>query len=152
MPTRQREWPRQWLIVDRPPGEPAWRAIRSLRRGSGVILLVPLHPRGRRRIRNIAGHRQLAVVAEHPRAAARVHNQRELTRTMLKRAPLILVSPVYETASHPDWNPLPRMRAAALARLTGRRAIALGGMNRERYAKIASLGFIGWAGISAFRT
>jgi hypothetical protein len=44
------------------------------------------------------------------------------------------------------------MRSAALARLAGRRAIALGGMNRERYAKIAPLGFIGWAGISAFRT
>ena len=41
--------------------------------------------------------------------------------------------------------------AATLARLTGRNAVALGGMNAPRYAKIASLGFIGWAGISAFR-
>jgi hypothetical protein len=44
------------------------------------------------------------------------------------------------------------MRAAALARLAGRNAIALGGMSRRRYAKIAALGFTGWAGIDAFRT
>jgi hypothetical protein len=44
------------------------------------------------------------------------------------------------------------MRAAALARLGRGEIFALGGMNRRRYAKIAPLGFIGWAGISAFRT
>jgi thiamine monophosphate synthase len=44
------------------------------------------------------------------------------------------------------------MRAATLARLANRQAIALGGMNRQRYANVAALGFIGWAGISAFRT
>jgi hypothetical protein len=44
------------------------------------------------------------------------------------------------------------MRAATLARLAGRRAIALGGMDARRYANIAQLGFIGWAGILAFRT
>jgi hypothetical protein len=43
------------------------------------------------------------------------------------------------------------MRAAAFARLAQRRLIALGGMDAQRYAKIAPLGFIGWAGISAFR-
>jgi thiamine-phosphate pyrophosphorylase len=151
MPTRQREWPRQWLIVDRTTPEAAWRTIRSLPRGTGVILLERFPSRGWRRIRNIAGHRQLALVAEHPRAAARVHSQRELTRALLTRTPLILISPVYKTSSHPNWKPLPRMRAAALARLAGRQAIALGGMNQERYAKIAQLGFIAWAGISAFR-
>jgi thiamine monophosphate synthase len=44
------------------------------------------------------------------------------------------------------------MRAAALAALGSRKLIALGGMNAERYARIAQLGFMGWAGISAFRT
>jgi thiamine-phosphate pyrophosphorylase len=65
---------------------------------------------------------------------------------------MILLSPVYPTTSHPGWRPLPRMRAAALARLTGRHAVALGGMNEEHYAKVAPLGFIAWAGISAFKT
>jgi len=43
------------------------------------------------------------------------------------------------------------MRSAALAALADRRLIALGGMNQKRYSKVAPLGFIGWAGISAFR-
>jgi thiamine-phosphate pyrophosphorylase len=65
---------------------------------------------------------------------------------------MILLSPIYETRSHTDWKPLPRMQASALARLADRRLIALGGMNARRYARVAPLGFIGWAGISAFRT
>jgi len=150
MPTRQRPWPRQWLIVDRPPSEPDWQAIRHLRRGSGVLLVSPIHAEARRQLHAIARTRELMVVSE--RLGVRVHNQRELTRAMLRRAPMILISPLFKTASHPDWRPLPRMRAGALARLARRRAIALGGMNKKRYAKIASLGFIGWAGISAFRT
>jgi thiamine-phosphate pyrophosphorylase len=44
------------------------------------------------------------------------------------------------------------MRAAALARLAGRRLIALGGMDARKFARIENLGFRGWAGISAFRT
>jgi thiamine-phosphate pyrophosphorylase len=42
------------------------------------------------------------------------------------------------------------MRAAALARLARRRLVALGGMDARRYAKIARLGFSGWAGIDAY--
>jgi thiamine-phosphate pyrophosphorylase len=71
---------------------------------------------------------------------------------MLALTPLIFLSPIHPTRSHPEWRALPRMRAAALARLGRRRLFALGGMNPKRYAKIARLGFIGWAGISAFRT
>jgi hypothetical protein len=41
---------------------------------------------------------------------------------------------------------------SALARLAKRRLLALGGMNPKRYAAVERLGFIGWAGISAFRT
>ena len=92
------------------------------------------------------------IVDEGRGAAARVHNVRELARALLRRTPLVLLSPIYPTQSHADWRPLPRMRAAALASLAKRRLFALGGMNRERYARIAPLGFIGWAGISAFRT
>jgi len=81
-----------------------------------------------------------------------VHGVEELRRALLRRVPLILLSPLFETQSHPAWKPLPTMRAAALARLAGRRVIALGGMDAQRHAHIASLGFVGWAGISAFRT
>jgi len=74
----------------------------------------------------------------------------ELRRALLARTAMILVSPIHRTSSHPDWRPLPRQRAAALARLAKRKAIALGGMNQKRYSKIAPLGFIGWAGIGAW--
>ncbi|MFL6764866.1 MAG: hypothetical protein ACJ8FO_06680 [Sphingomicrobium sp.] len=147
---RRQTAPRQWLIVDTP--DDLWPALRRLERRSGVLVLAPLDAAERRRLRHIAGSRALTVVAEQPRSAVRVHNSRELRQALLRRTPLILLSPIHRTSSHPDWHPLPRMRAAAFARLAGRRLFALGGMNRERYAKIAPLGFIGWTGISAFRT
>ena len=144
--------PTQWLIVNRAPDAALWRAIRTVPRGTGILILCGLDSRDIRCFRHLAKLRGLAVVIETARTAERVHHVRELRRALLRRAPLILISPVFATSSHPDWAALPRMRAAALARLAHRRAIALGGMNQRRYAKIAPLGFIGWAGISAFRT
>ena len=104
-----------------------------------------------RLLRAIGRRRDLLIVEEGRGRAARVHNAAELRNALLARTSLILLSPLYATRSHPDWKPLPRMRAAALARLGKRRLIALGGMNEKRYAQVAQLGFIGWAGISAFR-
>jgi thiamine-phosphate pyrophosphorylase len=146
---RRQSLPQQWLILDGSLGEDA---LSRLPRGSGVLVLGSLGGARLRRLGRIARRGQLTVILEGRGSAARIHDQRELTRALLRRSPLILVSPIHPTASHPEWTPFPRMRAAALARLTGRRAVALGGMDAKRYAKIAQLGFIGWAGISAFRT
>lgn len=146
--SRRQTMPTQWLIIaDRPD----WRAIQRLPRRAGVLVLGSLTGADARRLRNVARSHGLHIELELARAAARAHNMRQLRQAMLRRVPLILLSPIYPTASHPDWRPIPRMRAASLARLTGRRAIALGGMNHQRYAKIALLGFSSWAGISAFR-
>lgn len=150
--TRRQSNPGQWLIIDRQPGREQWEALSNLVRGSGVILLEPVERKSRRRLVRFANARGLELFFECPRTVARIHNQSELTRALLRRAGLVLVSPIHSTQSHPDWKPLQRMRAATLARLAGRRAIALGGMNPRRFAKVAPLGFIGWAGISAFRT
>jgi thiamine-phosphate pyrophosphorylase len=139
-------------MADTRLGDGLWNALQGLPRGSGVLLLRELKPRQRRRLHRIAKLRALQVVVEEPRTAARVHDQRELRQALLRRAPFILISPVHRTRSHPDWAPMPRMRAATLAQLSGRKAIALGGMNAKRYAKIAQLGFSAWAGIDAFRT
>jgi thiamine-phosphate pyrophosphorylase len=147
--TRRQSIPQQWLIVD---DRPDWRAIGELPVGSGILILRPLISAGLRRLTNLARLRQLVIIHEAPRSAARTHNVRELRQALLRRTPLILLSPIYPTRSHPDWKPMPRMRAASLTRLAKRRAIALGGMNARRYAKVAPLGFIAWAGISAFRT
>ena len=138
----------QWLIAHERLGDELWRAVRKLPRGSGVLVLRQLGPNERRRLRHAAVLRQLTIV--DGACVARVHNARELRVALLRRAGLILISPIHRTRSHPDWRALPRMHAAALARLAGRRAIALGGMNARRYSRIAPLGFIGWAGIDAW--
>lgn len=147
--TRRQTAPQQWLILDRSPGERQWARLRRLPRGTGILLLVRPGATERRRLRSLANLRELSIAVEGPRAM-RVHNVRELRQALLRRMPLILLSPIYPTRSHLDWQPLPRMRAASLARLAGRQLVALGGMDRQRYAKIAPLGFTGWAGISAW--
>ena len=147
--SRRQTMPQQWLII---ADQPDWQAVRRLARNAGVLVLRPLTPADARKLRYAARLRGLRVEHERAPTVARVHGMRELRQAMLRRAPLILLSPIFPTRSHPDWIPKPRMRAATLAGLTGRRAIALGGMNHQRYAKIAPLGFIAWAGISAFRT
>ena len=146
---RRQRMPEQWFIADARDGE-LWRTVRKIPRGCGVLALGKMSASEWRRLRHLAAIRGLTVVTEQPGAATRVHNLRELRQALLSRTPLILLSPIYRTASHPDWSPLPRMRAAALARLGGRSVHALGGMNAKRYAKIAKLGFVGWAGISAW--
>jgi thiamine-phosphate pyrophosphorylase len=150
--TRRQTVPEQWLILASAPHGEDWSAIRRLPRGSGVLLLAELQANELRALRHISKLRHLRTATEDRRGAVRVHNVRELRRALFRRKPMILLSPIHETRSHQDWKPLPRMRASALARLAGREAIALGGMNARRYARIAPLGFVGWAGISAFRT
>jgi len=146
---RRQTVPSQWLIVT---DEAALASVKRLVRGSGVLLLRAPPGIEMRRLERLARHRDLTIVVEKRRSATRVHNVRELRRALSAEAALVLLSPLYPTGSHPEWKPIPRMRAAALARLGRRRLIALGGMNARRYARIAVLGFIGWAGVSAFRT
>ena len=148
--TRRQSMPEQWLIVSERPDAELWRSVRRLQRGSGILILAELRPAERRRLRNFARHRELTVIAEGE--AARVHDVVELRAALAKRRPMILLSPLYPTASHPDWPPLPRMRAATLARLGGRELFALGGMDARKFARVRNLGFLGWAGITAFRT
>ncbi len=149
--TRRQTMPEQWLIIGTRLDKALWSAVRTLKRRSGVLVISDLAPKDRRRLRQLARLRGFTVVVEKTGAAARVHNLRELRQALLRRTPLILLSPLYRTRSHPDWPPLPRMRAAALARLAKRTALALGGMDARRFRQDRRLGFVGWAGISAFR-
>ena len=153
---RRQTIPRQWLIVTDPSGAPR-TTVRKLPTRSGILLILPdIRPRDRerllRRLRHVARGRSLTIIDERDGDAVRVHDLRGLRMELLNRTPLILLSPMYPTRSHPDWPPLPRMRAAALARLAGRSLVALGGMNERRFAQVRALGFQAWAGISAFRT
>lgn len=146
---RRQTVPCQWLIVT---DLLDWGIARRVARGTGVLLLKPLRANDMRRLRHIARQRGLIVVLEGPRTAARAHNCAELRALLLGRTPMILLSPLFATDSHPDWKPLGRMRAAAFARLARGKLIALGGMDARKFARIRHLGFQGWAGISAFRT
>jgi thiamine-phosphate pyrophosphorylase len=148
--SRRQTMPQQWLIAHERLDTALWDAVRGLPRGSGVLVLRDLSTIESRRLRYVARRRGLELASNAD--AARVHNSRELRIALLRGTPLILISPLWPTQSHPDWRPLPRMRAAALARLAGRHAIALGGMDAQRFRRVQRLGFIGWAGISAFRT
>ena len=154
---RQTSMPRQWLIADERLGDRLWSALRKLPRGSGVLVLCHAIAQQERqelfrKLRRVAWGRKLTIVDEASGDAARVHDIGELRRALLARTPMILLSPLYRTNSHPDWPPLRRMRAAALARLAGRRLIALGGMDAKRFRRLERQGFQAWAGISAFRT
>jgi thiamine-phosphate pyrophosphorylase len=152
---RQTGLPAEWLIVDPRTDKDLWQTIRKLPRQTGVLVLH--HELGgsdrrklMRRLKMRAAARGLRIVDDAGRNAVRAHNSAELRRAMTARKPMILLSPMFPTRSHPEWNAMPRMRAAALARLARRRAIALGGMDRRRFRSIRKLGFIGWAGIDAW--
>lgn len=146
---RRQTVPRQWLIVADPA---AIAAIDRLPRGSGVLVLNSLSPKESRQLCSAARRRHAMVVQEAAGTARRVHNMPELRRALLARTSLVLLSPLRPTQSHPEWKPIPRMRAAAMARLGRRSLVALGGMDARKFARIKRLGFQGWAGISAFRT
>ena len=155
MNRRQTITPRQWLIADERTGSELWRSIRRLPRGSGILVLhhdLPKRERARlvATLRRLARGRGLVVADERAGESARVHNLPELRRALLHRIPMIFLSPLHRTISHPDWAPIARMRAAALARLGHRCLLALGGMNEKRFRRFERLGFHGWAGIDAW--
>lgn len=154
--TSRQTAPRQWLIADKRTGDALWAAVRSLPPGSGVLVVHSEMAKGERarllaRLRRLATARRLVIADEKAGDAARVHDVRELRSAGLKQVPLLLLSPMFPTRSHPDWKPLPRMRAAALLRLANAPVIALGGMDAGRFSSVRPLGFQGWAGIDAFR-
>ena len=147
--------PTRWLVADGRLGDRLWRAAERLPRGSGILLLFRDLPKGERtrlkaRLRRLARRRGLVVADELTRDAARVHDAEELREAGLAKVPLLFLSPLYPTRSHPEWRPLPRMRAAALLRLAKVPVIALGGMDSKRFERVEPLGFAGWAGIDAW--
>lgn len=156
MKSRQSMVPSRWLVADQRIGGDLLRALRKLPPGSGLLLLYRDLPAGKRArlhamLRRLAKRRRLAIVDEAAGEAARVHNLREVRRAGLERVPLLFLSPMAPTRTHPGRPPLERMKAAALLRLAKVPMIALGGMNERRFAAVRRMGFAGWAGIDAWR-
>lgn len=155
MKRRQTSIPRQWLITDQRLGDAFPRLVARLPFGIGVLVRHHhLRPAERQRllrqIRRTGRSRGLVVIDEADGIAARVHDPSEIRRARRAGARILLLSPMFETRSHPRWRPLPRMRAAALARLAKAPVIALGGMDERRFRSLSGLGFVGWAGVDAW--
>ena len=159
-------------MTDERMGEALWRAIDRLPRGSGIVFRhYSLSPGERRalfsRVVMIARRRRLVVVVAgkdqlgrgsagyHGRDGRRMeglrtwpaHEAHEVIAGIRARADLIFISPVLPTRSHPGGRTLGWRRAAALARLAPRRAIALGGLSQANERRVAAAGFYGWAAI-----
>jgi thiamine-phosphate pyrophosphorylase len=177
MTPRQRAWPREWLMTDERLGENLWPAVGRLPDGAAGIVFrhyaTPLAKRRalaieladmclrRRLILSVAGDVQLAeavgaALVHNPRASTclpvsmSVHSAQEAARAREAAAALVFISPVYATRSHPDRAPLRLENAVELAGMAGVPAIALGGMDRERFAAFPPGAFHGWAGVDAW--
>ncbi|WP_073133233.1 thiamine phosphate synthase [Muricoccus roseus] len=87
-----------------------------------------------------SGRRVLLSVAAHGRAG--------LARARRLGADLVLLSPVFPTASHPGAPALGPLRWAALARRAGRPVIALGGVTPKSSRRLPPVAW-GWAAIGA---
>jgi thiamine-phosphate pyrophosphorylase len=167
---RRQPLPHLWLITDPRGGDPVKRAAR-LPRGSGVVFRhFEEKPKKRAKlfakVRAVAQRRGLVLMlATEPDAEGRwdaiepdsgllamtVHNRREYLAAWREGADFVFVSPIFATRSHPKARPLGPVRLGML--LDGRLpAIALGGMNAQKFRRLNGLNLHGWAAIDAFRT
>lgn len=174
MRRRQPPIPRLWLMTDERMGESLWAALAELPRGSGVVFRhYGLPPKERRtlfaRVAGVARRRRLVLIRAgadpmageagvHGRRGdkrpglrtASAHNRREAIAASRAGIDALFVSPVFATRSHPGARSLGVVRAGLLIRGLGVPAIALGGMDRRRAARLRAMGFYGWAGIDAW--
>ena len=178
MTSRQTDWPREWLMTDDRMGERLWSAIDGLREGQAGIVVrhYRLDTAGRgelaRRIAGICRERGLTLAVAADVELARtlgaelvhnppgppsglpfsrsVHSLDEAEAARREGAALVFVAPVYPTSSHPGRRALGVSRARRIAEAAGVPAIALGGMDALKFARLEREGFYGWAGIDAW--
>ena len=169
--------PRLWLMTDERLGDRLWEAIDRLPQGKAGIVFrhYKTEQKARlvlaRRVAALCGGRQLTLsvardvnlasdldagLVHNPTQATgrmpfsrAVHSIHEATAARDEGAALIFIAPVYATRSHPDRKPLGVEAAIQLAAAAGVPAIALGGLNRERFAPLQDT-FHGWAAIDAW--
>ena len=176
MGTRQTDWPRTWLMTDERLGRRLWEAIDRLPACSGIVLRhYSLAAVERRRLAEqiaqicqsrdlvlaVAGDANLALAVgadliHNPSGptpdllpvSMAVHSLEQADQAQRNAASIVFVSPVFATRSHPDRKALGAEQAQRIARAGIAAAIALGGMNARRFARLE--GFHGWAGIDAW--
>lgn len=176
--SRQRPWPRAWLMTDERMGEQLWAAIDRLPiKHAGIVFRHYATPADVRavlaqRVADICRRRSLTLAiasdvglaralradlvhnpAEPPHGlpfSRAVHSLEDAEAARTDGAALVFVSPVYRTSSHPGRKPLHRPLALRIAGAAGVPAIALGGMNSLKFTRLEREGFYGWAGIDAW--
>ena len=180
--TLRQTLPRIWLMTDPRFGDRLLAAVQALPYGSGIIFRNYEMPAAERRalfkkIRHIArrrGHILLLAGDEalarhwhadgfHSRGApakqsrrlirsAPVHNMAEMKEAIRLGADLLLLSPLFDTASHPGARPLGRLRFLQLAPRAGELpVIALGGVTKRKGMTLDKRRIHGWAGIDTFK-
>ena len=178
MTARQRDWPRAWLMTDERLGEKLWTAIDRLAiKHSGIVLrhyslAEDVRAELARRIADICHRRSLALAVAGSEDLAltvgadlvhnpsepplrlpfsrSVHSVDEAEAARADGAVIVFVSPIFPTSSHPGAKPLGRPLARRIAQAAGVPAIALGGMDARKFARVQRDGFYGWAGIDAW--
>lgn len=173
----QQSWPRIWLMTDERIGDRLWELVDRLPPDAGIVFRhYSLAAQARETLASRLAEAakkagiMLAVgadVALAKRVAARlvhnplsaheglavsrsIHNLEQAVAAQSAGAALVFVSPVYATRSHPDQKPLGPELAAKIARAAGVPAIALGGMDEQKFALLEREWFHGWAGIDAW--
>lgn len=81
--------------------------------------------------------------------SAPAHDATEMNRARRAGVDLIFLSAVFPTRSHPGRATLGPLRFAALAALSDKPVVALGGLSAQRYHRLRALGAYGWAAIDA---
>jgi thiamine-phosphate pyrophosphorylase len=180
---RRASVPTVWLFTDErlggaDAGDPLWRAIARLPRGSAIVFRhYSLAPSARAallaRVAAEARRCGLAVVGSrisgapdgvhrpahaptrrtfgrHRLVTAGAHNRVEALAAFRAGADLVFFSPLFETRSHPGAPPLGPVRFGLAVRCLPGPVAALGGMNPARARRLKPLGAAGYAGIDCW--
>ena len=178
MIARQRDWPRAWLMTDERMGDRLWGAIdRMPIENSGIVfrhysLAKDVRAIFARRVADICHRRSMALAVARDEELAvtvgadlvhnppapplrlpfsrSVHSIDEAEAARAAQVAIVFVSPIYPTQSHPGEMALGRPLARRIAEAAGVPAIALGGMDALKFARVQREGFYGWAGIDAW--
>lgn len=176
MAANQPLWPRRWLMTDERLRDRLWAAVDRLPAGGGIILRhyslpesgrlalgreLALQAADRGLVLGVAGCRTLAdelgaTLVHNPSApgglpaSVAVHDEVQAAAAREMGAALAFIGPVFPTRSHPGRPALGEERAVELALRAGCPAIALGGMDENRFATLREHGFHGFAGIDCW--
>ncbi|WP_338665200.1 thiamine phosphate synthase [Pararoseomonas sp. SCSIO 73927] len=144
------------LARDLAPG--LLRPLAALARRRGLMLVVAgdgraalalragLHLPDRRAVRGLLPFLAARRAGAAGPLSVAAHGRAGIARARRLRADLVILSPVFPTASHPGAPALGPLRWAALARRAGRPVVALGGVNGKNSRRLPRPA-AGWAAI-----